>query len=337
MSTPEVKRRKITIRRRRAPELVIPAWDIRSGRPGPGLLLTAAQHGNEVQGAETIRRFVALAGRQLVRGRVFAAPLVNLPAIRERRPHIRMKPEQPYADDRGHNMNRWWPGDPGGNDSARVPAALERAFAAEASHLLDFHCWPAHRAPALLIGDVPQTRRLAEAMAPRFVSVRPPPAPGRRFTNLRAYFESGGRCALTYEFSGQYLFDEKQVAEGLRLLLNYARLIGLMPGQPEPGAAPVLFSDRYDTVRVRTPLTGLFVPAAPAVLGGAVSRGQLLGHVISPASLVTREIKAPAEGYLLSRGSHRPGTDVSLAAQHPCVNRGETVAGLAVPRPGGTG
>ena len=102
-----IKFRKIRVDLCRGKKVTIPAWGVDSGKPGPCLLLTAAQHGNEVQGAETIRRFVDEARTKLVCGKVFAVPMVNIPAVHERRPHIRMKPQQPYVT-KGERLATLW-------------------------------------------------------------------------------------------------------------------------------------------------------------------------------------------------------------------------------------
>ena len=46
----------------------IPFWSLDSGKAGPCFLVLAAQHGNEVQGSEAIRRFVDLAARGMAGG-----------------------------------------------------------------------------------------------------------------------------------------------------------------------------------------------------------------------------------------------------------------------------
>ena len=124
----EIKSRRLSATLRSGKKVNIPAWTLDSGKPGPAFLLVAAQHGNEVQGCEVVRRFVQLASEKMLCGQVFAVPFANVPALRQRRPHINMKPEQPYADDRGHNMNRTWSGKHKGNDTARVSQAIYRAF-----------------------------------------------------------------------------------------------------------------------------------------------------------------------------------------------------------------
>jgi len=322
----KVKRIRATLRSGK--RVTIPAWIVDSGKAGPCFLLTAAQHGNEVQGCETIRRFVGLATKGIARGKVIAVPFVNLPAIRDRRPHIRMGPEQPYGDDRGHNMNRTWPGRRKGNDTARVSYAVYRAFGGEATHVLDLHCWEKHAAPAALIRDIPGLRELAAKLGHRFVDVRPPSN-----HTLGGLFCASGRVGVTYEFSGQYVVHEPQVRRGLRLVTNMAKAIGLLRGPLAKGDCPVLFSDAVATTTVAAPCSGLFVEAGFATCQ-PVRKGALLGHILSDADLQCHPIKAPLSGYLRVYGASRAHCDVAMPGHHPYVTEGERLAVIATPKKG---
>jgi len=315
-----VKVRKTTATLRSDKKVAIPAWVVDSGRPGPVFLLTAAQHGNEVQGCEAMRRFVDMAREDIKAGKVIAVPFANPPALWRRRPHINLKPEQPYDDDRGHNMNRTWPGRKKGNDTARVSFAVYQAFAREATHVLDLHCWSRYGAPAVLIRNAPGVRDLATKLGHRFVRICQP----NSFT-LSGMFCAGGRIGVTYEFAGQYLVNENQVKQGLRVIVNMARAIGVLPGRLLKGYAPVLFSDQTTQRTVTAPCTGLFVESG-LKLCAAIRKGQALGHILSDTTLKRREIVAPVSGYLRGYGANRPCCDVALPSQHPYVSKGDTLA-----------
>jgi len=88
----------------------VEARTIDAAVPGPHLLVTAAQHGNEVQGSRIIQQFVTAAQTGMLAGKVTGIPFANPLALREHKPHIRMGPEQDYGNDGGFNMNRCWPG-----------------------------------------------------------------------------------------------------------------------------------------------------------------------------------------------------------------------------------
>ena len=307
----------------------IPAWILDTGKPGPALLLVAAQHGNEVHGSEAMRRFVDLAAGQMTCGKVFAVPFANPPALHTRRPHIHLQPEQPYADDGGHNMNRWWPGRQDGNDTARLPQAIYQTFGDEATHALDLHCWNRHNAAAVLIRDVPDIRELARQLGHRFVRVSKPSGPieSTGGYTLSGCFCESGRLGVTYEFAGQYTIIEDEVRRGLRVIVNMARSIGLLPGRPTEGDNPVLFSDECESIHVASPCSGVFVDAGIRMYD-EVEQGALVGHVLSDTDLETREVRASVTGYVRGLGASRPHCDVSITGHHPYVLEGETVATL---------
>jgi predicted deacylase len=249
-----------------------------------------------------------------------AVPFANLPAVRERRPHIHMGHEQPYGDARGHNMNVTWPGRKSGNDTERLSHALHRAFGKDPTHVFDVHCWERHNAPALLIRDRPDLRDMARRMGALFVDVRPPMP-----VTLGGMFCESGRVGLSYECSGQYVINEAEVVRCLRLMTNLARIIGILPGRPAPENRTVLFSDQTTTTSVTAPCNGLFVgrDLRPC---DRVKRGDVLGHVLSDVDLTCREIRAPVAGYLYAYGASRKDCDVALPGHHPYVTRGERLA-----------
>ncbi len=323
----KLKTRRIKAELRGGKEVVIPAWVLDSNKPVPRMLITAAQHGNEVQGTEAIRRFVEIARERMRCGKIFAVPMVNLPAIRQRRPHINMKPEQSYGDDKGHNMNRWWPGKKRGNDTARIPYAIYQAFGEEATHALDLHCWNAHNAAAVLIRDAPGLRELATKLGHRFVHVCGP----SNFT-LGGYFCATGRVGVTFEFSGQYTMIEWEIQRGLRMMTNYAKAIGLWPGRLAKGDSPVLFSDECQTVMVAAPCNGMFVPADRRQCD-LIDKGERIGLVISDTNLKLTEIRSPHSGYLRAFGVVRPDCDVAMPGHHPYVEKGEQVAQVQFKKP----
>ncbi len=304
-------------------DFYIPGWLADSGRPGPVFVLTAAQHGNEVQGSEAIRRLIEFSRERLVSGKIIGVPFTNLAAVRCRRPHVNMGPEQPYAENRGHDMNKIWPGSKSGNDTSRAAFSVYERFIRGATHVMDIHCWESSRAPALIIRDTRFLRELAVKMAPRFVILRPPHL---KESLSRLHLCGGAPVGVGYECSGQYAFAEEEVNECFRAAFNMAVAIGAMKGPLKKGHTPVILNeDVSKNVFVKAPHSGLYVKKELAP-GAAVKKGNGLGILISDRTLETRVISAPADGFLRMHGIQRPDIDVSLSAQHPYATRGETLA-----------
>ncbi|MFW6146154.1 MAG: succinylglutamate desuccinylase/aspartoacylase family protein [Planctomycetota bacterium] len=313
-------------------EATIPYWSLTADGDGPTLLVTAALHGNEVQGAEVIRRLRDVAAREMTRGRLLLAPMANLPAVRNRRPHITSGPETPYSVAFGYNINRTWPGDPEGTDSARVARALHPALVEPADFALDFHCWPKMRATTALVNHAyPEAVQWARLTCVRFAlgRARPPqPADAAPGDTLIRHMHRRDRRGICVELSGQYLLREREVVRGLRAATNIACTLGLLPGEAEGLDEPMVWLPDAPREQLRAAHDGLFAPVGLRP-GDRVEAGQVLGHLVSDRDLAVTELRAPISGYLWTYGRYRDHVDVSLAAQHPFADEGDILAEIA--------
>jgi len=315
-------------------ELVrVPYWHLRAASRGPALLVLAAQHGNEVQGCEVLRRFAEICRQELLRGEIYLLPFANLPAVRHRRSHTTLQAEQPYADDRGENMNLTWPGDPQGNDTQRLSYAIYQEIGCRCEVVLDFHSWArftascslprADYAPSLALAEAAQLRFNQERAAPQRSAAAP--------RTIAALFNDDGRAGLSVELSHQWLLREKEIQLGLRAACNIARHLGLLPGDIERLEGPQLFFHEAELRQrlqiVRAPQSGLFVENGLET-ADYVPAGQALGHLLCDEDLQTIEIVAPVSGYLWQYGCHREHADVRLPAMHPYADAGDILAAL---------
>ncbi|MGD9496099.1 MAG: succinylglutamate desuccinylase/aspartoacylase family protein, partial [Armatimonadota bacterium] len=198
--------------------LATPYWRVSSGREGPFLLIVAAQHGNEVQGSEVIRRFLPLCAETLRAGEAWLVPFMSRPALHDRRNTAGLGAEEkgtPFHQ--AHNMNGQWPGDPAGSDIARIVHALDRAIVRHCSHVIDLHCWNKFWATATLAtDDGGESRRMGEAAGSRFVWWREVPDLSAERTQIRTVVMARGGAGMAMELAGQYLIDEREVLTGLR-------------------------------------------------------------------------------------------------------------------------
>lgn len=312
-------------------EVPIPFWHIDSGTEGESLLVLAAQHGNEVQGCEAIRRFREVCQRDLVAGEVWLVPFANLPAVRHRRSHITLGPEQPYEDDQGHNMNRTWPGVADGNDTERVSYALHEAVVRHCTRALDLHSWSRFTATATLARDQGLSAEMARVAGIRFIQWRQAPQGMDGGKTLGALFNDSGRGSITIELAPQWVIREKEVALGLRAATNLAKLFGMIDGEIEQLDGPyVEFGRNSEEEEARkheltAPCSGLFVEAGLET-SDHVTEGQLLGHILRDDTLETVEIISPADGWLWSYGCFRAHSDVALPPQHPYADEGDKLA-----------
>jgi uncharacterized protein len=311
----------------------VPYWHVDSGQPGERFLVTAAQHGIEVNGCEVVRRFRDACRTDLRCGEVFLFPFTNLPALRTRRSNLTAQPEQPHGDTIAHNMNYHWPGDPEGNDTLRLTRALYDAVVNSCTCCFDIHSWSRFTASATLLRDgLAESRRLGEVVPLRFREfIAAPQEVGGMIDSI---FCVRGQGAVTVELAPQWAIREDPVRQGLQAAINMARVLGMMEGEPELLDGPIV-EFHQDSWQERThlltaPRAGLFVEQDLRA-GDQVGEGQELGHVIADDDLAVMPIIAPVDGYLWLYGCHRSHSDVALPAQHPYADAGDTLAGIMQP------
>ena len=311
-----------------------PFWRIESGKEGPSLLVLAAQHGNEVHGVEVARRLKDVCARQLVAGSVWLVPMANLPAIRARRHSVDLGPEQPGRFSKGHNMQQTWPGNPEGNDTERLAYALDQAVLRHCSHAVDIHCWNQFWAAETLAttGHEP-SELLGAATTTRFISYRPVRPPTDKVSGISQLMQRRGAGAVVIELSGQYQMQERQVLLGLTCMVNIAKALGMIEGEPEPMEGPRVERTRDSSHEVLAPCSGMFMTAlqkgtsAPLIPDDFVEQGQPLGHIIRESDLETVPVMAPVSGYLWQLNAcHAMVCDASLPAQHPYAEQGDRLA-----------
>lgn len=311
--------------------LATPFWLVDSGKDGPSLLLIASQHGNEVQGAEVARRFKEICARQLVAGSVWLLPMADLRAVRSRRYTVESLPEQRVAD---KNMQRTWPGNLEGHDTERVAYALDQAVVSHCSHGVDMHCWNHFwAAETLSETDNEPSHMLGEITTTRFISYRSTQIPKTGFMNLRQLFHKRGRGVTVIELSGQYQMQERQVQIGLSSMVNIAKKLGIIEGEPKLIKGQRAIRNNETSNEVHAPCSGIFMPAlkkdkfATLIPEDYIFEGQLLGHIIREHDLETVPIIAPVSGYLWQFGMcHWSLCDASLPAQHPYAEENDIIA-----------
>ncbi|MCK9265361.1 succinylglutamate desuccinylase/aspartoacylase family protein [bacterium] len=337
----KAKVRHLPVKIKDRPEFNLAYWEIDSGNEGPCLLVTAALHGNEVQGSEVIRRFCPIAEKEIVKGKMVLVPFANPLAVWNRRPHIVSTLAEPkgrmvervigekkmVVPDRRDNLNCTWPGNPEGNESEQMSYILFNGLVQQATHNIDLHCWNKFWATSALPIKTEESLEFAKAGAYPFVIPSAPlPKDFQGPYTLTGWFNSHGRVAFAVEFSGQYILFEKEINIGVRSLVNCSKYLKMFKGDLQGlDETLVVKDDSTKVFKVTAPIEGLFIET-DLKIRDFVKQGTLLGYLFSDKNLETIEIKAPADGYLYSYGSHRALCDVDLAGMHPYSDKGDTLA-----------
>lgn len=127
---------KGTLRIGQAPDgspIDAPVVIIQGAADGPVLWLHGCVHGNEYCGTYVIHEFLSTLEPADLRGTVVAIPVLNVTAFQNER---RMSPFEGYN---GGDLNRQFPGDPGGTFTQQMAHALYEPLKRYADVLIDFH------------------------------------------------------------------------------------------------------------------------------------------------------------------------------------------------------
>ncbi len=282
--------------------LSLPVAVVNGSQPGPCLWLSAAIHGDEINGVEIIRRVLRQIQPQQLRGALLAVPIVNVFGFIE---------QSRYLPDR-RDLNRSFPGSANGSLAARLAHLFMAEIVSQSTHGIDLHTasdgrtnWPQIRANL----DDPETYRCAIAFgAP--VTLHATVRDG----SLRQAASKQNIPVLLYEAGEALRFDQSAIQCGVRGILRVMAALAMYE-TPEPSPAdPTVELARTKWVRAtRSGILHLTVQ-----LGDRVERRQVLGYITDAFGEKTTKVSANATGIAIGH------------AQNPLVNQGDAIVHLGV-------
>ncbi len=264
----------------------MPVHVVHGRRDGPTLCLSAAIHGDEINGIEIIRRVLALPQLRRMRGTLLAVPIVNVFGVLA---------QTRYLPDR-RDLNRSFPGSAGGSLAARLAHLFMSQVLERASHAIDLHTGTAHRTnlPQIRANlDDPGTLDLARAFsAPVIINS------DLRDGSLRHAADERGIPVLLYEAGEALRFDEDCIRLGVRGITGVMRELGMLPRvkRKYPPRRPVQVEN---TRWVRTESSGIL--RTTVQLGQRVRRGEQLGLISDPFGDGETRAEAAFDGIVIGR------------------------------------
>lgn len=280
----------------------LPVQVVHGRAAGPVLALSAALHGDEVNGVEIIRRVLQAKSLARLRGTLVAVPVVNIYGFINK---------SRYLPDR-RDLNRSFPGSETGSLASRMAHLILREIVSRSTHCIDLHTGAIHRenvpqVRALL--DDPETERMARAFSlPIILNT------GTVQGSLREAMEKAGGTIIVYEAGEALRFDELAIRAGVTGVLSVMRALGMLTGAARRGRAikPVVAES---STWVRAPQSGIL--RSTRALGALVNEGDVLGIVSDPFGENEEAVMAPTAGIIIGR------TTI------PLVNEGEALFHVA--------
>jgi predicted deacylase len=282
--------------------ITLPVQVIHGKKDGPILFISAALHGDEINGVEIIRRILRDKRINKVRGTLLAIPVVNIYGfINKTR----------YLPDR-RDLNRSFPGSVTGSLAARMANVFLREIVSIASHGIDLHTAAIHRenlphVRALMDDD--STRQMAMAFSmPVILNT------GIISGSLRESAEKAGTAVIVYEAGEALSFDEASIRGGVNGILSTMRKIGMLPQSKKTRKEHMPLVTQSSTW-VRASQSGIL--RIMTRLGATVQNNDLLGIISDPFGTKDEEVLATANGIIIGRTTT------------PLVNEGEALFHIA--------
>jgi predicted deacylase len=261
-----------------------PVLVVNGAKPGPTLCLTAAIHGDELNGIEVVRRVLYDLKPEKLSGAVIGVPIVNLQGFRR---------SSRYLPDR-RDLNRYFPGNPRGSAAARLAHSFFNEVITHCDALVDLHTGSFQRTnlPQLRANlQVPEIVELTQGFGSTVV-LHGVGAEG----TLRRAASDAGIPTVTVEAGEPARIQAKEVehsSKGVMTLLNELDMYSKTTnwGNREPVY--------YRSTWVRADSGGVLFGKVD--LGDRVREGQLLGTITDPITNVQTELRASVKGRILGK------------------------------------
>ncbi|MDA0351991.1 MAG: M14 family metallopeptidase [Chloroflexi bacterium] len=278
----------------------LPVIVMHGSRPGPGVWISAANHGDELNGIEIIRRVRRLLSPSEIAGTVIAVPVVNV---------FGFVNQSRYLPDR-RDLNRSFPGSSRGSLAARLAHLFMTEIVRDCVAGIDLHTGSDNRKNLPQIrGDLSdmETRRLASAFgAPVMIDSRV------RDGSLRGAATRLGRPVLLYEAGEAMRFDDHAIEVGVAGVMRTLQALGLLTSAPA-AETPSVEAKRSSWVRARR----AGIARVQVELGQQVRRGQRVAVISDPYGEAESLVSAPFDGLVIG------------VIQNPIVSQGDAIAHIA--------
>lgn len=277
----------------------IPIIIERSKTPGPTILITAAIHGDEINGVEIVRQLIARKLNKPKRGTIICIPILNVFGF--------LNGDRSFPD--GRDLNRVFPGTKSGSLASRVAYYFTKKVLPHADYCVDFHTGGASRFNAAQIRIKPGDERLLE-LAKVFN------APFTVYSNTieksyRNTCQKMGIPVLLFEGGKSRESNKSIVKEGVDGVLRFLQHLDMLG---KKHIAPDIISKTVIIEKskwVRAHRSGLL--HVKIEINKRVEKGEFLATITDPYGKMRFKVTSPNEGYIIN------------VNQSPIVNQGDAI------------
>jgi len=283
-------------------DITLPIRVIRGKKDGPRLFVTAAIHGDELNGVGVIHSLMVEDPPALRRGTLVLVPVVNV---------LGFEDHQRYMPDR-RDLNRSFPGNRTGSMASRVAATIFEEIVQRCEWGIDLHtaAWGRTNYPNVRADFAnARVRRLARAFGCELMLNTRGPDKSFRREAVKA-----GCAVIAVEAGEPFKIEPGVLDVGRRGVLNALGFLGMIDAEP---VKPTYQSKIDKSLWVRAEVGGILrFHIAP---GDFVERGQAVATNASAFGEAQNVLYCPVDGVVLGMTTL------------PAVKPGEPVCHIAVP------
>jgi len=265
----------------------IPVIVARGIKKGKVLGLTAAVHGNELNGISVIQRIFTEINVQELTGTIVGIPVVNIPSL--------VRKKRTFID--GKDLNHIMPGKPEGNVSEVYAWRFVNRVLKEFDYLMDLHTASVGRINSYYIrADMSDevTRKMAELQNAQII-VHNPPSDG----TLRGTANEMNIAAITLEVGNPNTFQKGMIRDGLTGIHNILGHLGMTPSAIEiPETKTILCKKSY---WLYTDMGGILTVHPPVT--AFVKKGEIIASVRNIFGDLMKEYLAPEDGVVIGKST----------------------------------
>lgn len=272
-------------------EIAIPVEVVRGTEPGPILFVSAAVHGDEINGVEVVKRL--LAKRKIgpkMRGTLIAAPIVNVFGFNR---------NSRYLPDR-RDLNRCFPGSAKGSLAGQIANLFMKEVVEKSTHGIDLHTGAIHRYNLPQIRAClsnPENQRLADAFAvPVVIDAN------IRDGSLRQAAAEKGIPMLLFEGGEALRYDEKLIRSAVKGIMSVMETIDML--SPSKAKSTSIGNSKNNDVFVARSSHWIRAPHSGSLrikrkCGDRVRKGTLLGVISNPFGQEKVYVRARRTGIII--------------------------------------
>lgn len=197
--------------------LYMPINIVHGKQAGPCLLVTAAMHGNELNGTEIINRLLNSSALKRLQGTLIAVPVMNIYGLMNRSRYL----------PGGIELDRSFPGMKNGTYASRIAHIFTKEVFSKADACIDLQTGSLNYSnlPQVYVtADDAKSKALAHDFGAPVISTMP-----REKGMLRTYAFKQEKPFLLYEAGEAMRFDEYAIKVGLKGILKAMRKLGMLP------------------------------------------------------------------------------------------------------------